>query len=73
MPDDGRVLIVDAVIPPGNEPHPGKMLDLEMLISPGGLERTAAEFEILLKNSGLELIRIVPTHSPVSIVEAKKS
>lgn len=72
MPDDGRVLIVDAVIPPGNEPHPGKLLDLEMLIAPGGLERTAAEFETLLKNSGLELTRIVPTQSPVSIIEGRK-
>ena len=73
MPDDGRVLIVDAVIPPGDTPHPGKLLDLEMLIAPGGLERTAEEFETLLKNSGLELTRIVPTHSPVSIIEAKKA
>ena len=72
MPDDGRVLIIDAVIPPGDEPHPGKLLDLEMLIAPGGLERTAAEFDTLLRNSGFELTRIVPTHSPVSIIEAKK-
>jgi hypothetical protein len=38
MPDDGRVLIVDSVIPAGNDPHPGKLLDLEMLIAPGGVE-----------------------------------
>ncbi len=72
MPDDGRVLIVDSVIPPGNDPHPGKILDLEMLIAPGGVERTAGEFETLLSNSGFRLNRIVPTHSPVSIVEAVK-
>ena len=73
MPDDGRVLIVDSVIPPGNDPHPGKILDLEMLISPGGVERTAAEFETLLTNSGFKLNRIIPTQSPVSIVEAVKA
>ncbi len=73
MPDDGRVLIVDSVIPPGNDPHPGKWLDLEMLISPGGVERTAAEFETLLTNSGFRLSRIIPTPSPVSIVEAFKA
>ena len=73
MPDDGRVLIVDSVIPPGNDPHPGKMLDLEMLVSPGGVERTAAEFETLLTNSGFRLTRIIPTQSPVSIVEAFKA
>jgi len=73
MPDSAKVLIVDTVIPPGNDPHPGKILDLEMLISPGGKERTAKEFETLLNNSGFRMTRIVPTHSPVSIVEAVKA
>lgn len=73
MPDDGRVLIVDSVIPPGNAPHPGKLLDLEMLISPGGVERTTAEFETLLTNSGFKMTRIIATPSPVSIVEAFKA
>lgn len=73
MPDDGRVLIVDSVIPPGNDPHPGKWLDLEMLVAPGGVERTASEFETLLTNSGFKLSRIIPTPSPVSIVEAVKA
>ena len=73
MPDDGRVLLIDAVIPPGNDPHPGKILDLEMLISPGGMERTAAQFEELLANSGFRLTRIIPTMSPVAIVEAVKA
>jgi len=73
MPDDARVLIVDAVIPPGNDPHPAKILDLEMLIAPGGLERTESEFEKLLADSGFRINRIVPTRSPVSIVEAVKA
>ena len=73
MPDNGRVLIVDSVIPAGNDPHPGKLLDLEMLVAPGGVERTAAEFETLLTNSGFRLSRIIPTPSPVSIVEAFKA
>lgn len=73
MPDDGRVLIVDSVIPAGNDPHPGKLLDLEMLIAPGGLERTEDEFKTLLTNSGFELTQIVPTASPVSVVEARKA
>ncbi len=73
MPDDGRVLIIDAVIPPGNVPHAGKILDLEMLISPGGVERTVDKFETLLTNSGFRMTtRIIPTPSPVSIVEAVK-
>lgn len=73
MPDGARILIIDAVIPPGNDPHPGKILDLEMLISPGGMERTEGEFRTLLEGSGLRLSRIVPTPSPVCVVEAVKA
>lgn len=73
MPDDAKVLIIDAVVPDGNTPHFSKILDLEMLISPGGVERTAAEFEDLITASGFRMTRIIPTHSPVSIVEAVKA
>jgi O-methyltransferase domain/Dimerisation domain len=72
MPDKGRVLIIDAVIQAGNEPHLKKILDIEMLIAPGGVERTAEEFETLLNNSGFRLNRIIPTASPNSILEAVK-
>lgn len=73
MPEDGKVLIIDAVIPEGNDPHFAKVIDLEMLLSPGGVERTAAEFETLLVNSGFRLNRIIPTAGPISIVEAVKA
>lgn len=73
MPDDGRVLVIDAVIPAGNEPHMKKILDIEMLVSPGGVERTAEEFETLLNNSGFRLNRIIPTGSANSIVEGVKA
>jgi hypothetical protein len=70
----GRVLIVDAVIPPGNTPHYGKLLDLEMLaLTPRGRERTKAEFTHLLRGAGFKLSRIVPTASPLSILEAVKA
>jgi hypothetical protein len=72
MPDAAKVLIVDAVIPEDNEPHFGKILDLEMLISPGGVERTESEFRALLSKAGFRLNRIIPTLSPVNIVEAVK-
>lgn len=73
MNGDGRVLIVETVVPEGNEPHYSKLLDLEMLISPGGAERTAAEYRELLARAGFELTRIVPTKSPFSIIEAVKA
>ncbi|MFN2413147.1 MAG: methyltransferase, partial [Pyrinomonadaceae bacterium] len=70
MIGDGKLLLAEMVIPEGNEPHPGKMLDLEMLTSPGGLERTAEEYAKLFDASGFKLNRIVPTMSPFSIIEA---
>jgi hypothetical protein len=73
MPDNARVLILDAVIPEGNGPHFGKIIDLEMLLSPGGVERTATEFEQLLERSGFALNQIIETPSPVAIVEAVKA
>jgi hypothetical protein len=66
----GKVLIVESVIPPGDEPHPGKWLDIILLAVPAGRERTQAEYEKLLAGAGLRLQRIVPTRSPVSVVEA---
>ena len=73
MPDDGKVLILDAVLAEGNEPHFGKIMDLEMLVSPGGVERTEGEFRDLLAAAGFELTRIIPTKSLISIVEAVKT
>jgi SAM-dependent methyltransferase len=72
MPDNGKVLIVDTVVPQGNEPHFGKIIDLEMLMAPGGMERTAAEFEKLLSDSGFRMTRIIPTKGMMSIVEGVK-
>jgi hypothetical protein len=71
--DGGKLLIVETVVPDTNEPHYSKLLDLEMLTSPGGRERTASEYEALLAAAGFRLTRIIPTKSPFSIVEAVKA
>ncbi|MDQ3132305.1 MAG: acetylserotonin O-methyltransferase [Acidobacteriota bacterium] len=73
MKENGKVLIVETVVPEGNEPHYSKLLDLEMLASPGGIERTAQEYRELLGKSGFRLTKIVPTKSPFSIIEAVKA
>jgi hypothetical protein len=71
MAPGARVLLVEQVIPPGNAPFPGKLLDLNMLVmTEGGRERTPSEYAILLGKAALSLQRIVPTPSPVSVVEA---
>ena len=70
----GKMLIVDPVVPPGNTPHYGKLLDLEMLVlTPLGRERTKDEFAKLLRGAGFRLSRIIPTESPLSVVEALKA
>ena len=70
MKRGGRVLLVEAVITPANERDFGKFLDIEMLVSPGGKERTAEEYKELFAGAGLKLTRIVPTKSPYSVIEA---
>jgi hypothetical protein len=65
----GKLLVVDDVIPPGNDFHPGKFLDLEMLIFPGGHERTEAQFRDLFAEAGWKLNRVIGTQSGISIVE----
>ena len=71
MAPHGKVLLYEMVVPETNDPDPSKMLDIEMLIATaGGKERTAVEFEALIQSAGLRLARIVPTHSPMSLIEA---
>jgi hypothetical protein len=70
MKPDGRLLIVEMVLPPGDAPHPGKILDMVMLVLIGGQERTEAEYSRLLDKVGFRLSRVVATQSPVRVVEA---
>lgn len=72
MPENGKLLIVESVIPAGNDPFPGKFLDLVMLLIPGGKERTAEEYRSLFAEAGFELTRIIPTESELSILECSK-
>ena len=66
----GKLLVVDFVVQPGNNFDPGKLLDIQMLIFPGGLERTEAQFRELFAAAGWKLTRIIPTAASLSIVEA---
>jgi len=51
----GRLLILDEILPEGNAPHPGKLVDLQMLVVVGGRERTQREWEVLLRGAGFAL------------------
>ena len=70
MKAGSRLLLIEMVLPPGDAPHPGKLLDMMMLVGPGGQERTAEEYRTLLESAGFRLLRVIPTDSAVSIVEA---
>jgi SAM-dependent methyltransferase len=70
MAPGGRVLVADTVVPPGNEPHGGKVLDMLMMASLEGRERTEAEFADLFDQSGLRLSRIYNTPALLSLTEA---
>jgi hypothetical protein len=74
MAENGRVLVVEVVVPTGNEPSPAKAFDLLMLINHhGGRMRTGAEFGELFAASGLRLSRMIATASPNSILEGMRA
>eukprot|EP01121_Diplochlamys_sp_Union-15-3_P011294 TRINITY_DN3256_c0_g1_i1.p1 TRINITY_DN3256_c0_g1~~TRINITY_DN3256_c0_g1_i1.p1 ORF type:complete len:188 (+),score=26.91 TRINITY_DN3256_c0_g1_i1:560-1123(+) len=72
MKQTSKILIIETVIPEGNNPHFGKLLDIHMMVILGGMERTATEYQKLLENSDLKLCKIIPTTSLLNLVEATK-
>jgi hypothetical protein len=70
MSPTSRLLVIESVLPEGNTFHPGKMLDITMLASTPGQERTEPEYRALLEKANFKLNRIIPTNSAVSIMEA---
>jgi predicted O-methyltransferase YrrM len=57
--DGSRLVVLEQIVPDGNEPHPSKLLDLHMLVVVGGRERSEAEFRDLLAAGGFRLQRII--------------
>eukprot|EP01112_Ceratiomyxa_fruticulosa_P018558 TRINITY_DN5956_c0_g1_i1.p1 TRINITY_DN5956_c0_g1~~TRINITY_DN5956_c0_g1_i1.p1 ORF type:complete len:347 (-),score=48.57 TRINITY_DN5956_c0_g1_i1:46-1086(-) len=72
MPKNGKVLIIETVIPTGNDFHYGKWLDLHMMVILGGKERSVEEFRKIFHAAGLKLTRVIDTGTPISIVEGEK-
>lgn len=72
LPENGKLILIEAVVPQTNEPHFGKFIDLNMLIMTGGRERTEEEFRALYEAAGFKLSRVVPTESPFSVIEGVK-
>jgi hypothetical protein len=70
MGQGSTLLIIEMIVPPGNEPSAAKLLDLEMMVVTGGRERTEEEFRGLLESAGLSLDRVLPLGQGLFILEA---
>lgn len=71
LAEDGRVAVADMLVSRGPEGMPALFMDLEMLIGPGGRERTQDEFRELFRAAGLELERVIPTPAPLRLLESR--
>lgn len=69
--DGGRLILLEMVLPERASSFIGHMLDLEMLITLHGKERTRAQYSQLLGATGFQLTRVIPTVSPLSVTEAR--
>jgi O-methyltransferase domain/Dimerisation domain len=67
---DGKLLVIEMTIPDDNNPSPGQLFDLNMLVMTGGQERTQSEYGALFAKAGFRLNRVVPTGSPFQVMEA---
>jgi predicted O-methyltransferase YrrM len=65
----GKLLLVEQVVPSGNDPFLSKLLDVTMMVETGGRERTETEFRSLLASAGFELTKIFPTRAPECVLE----
>ena len=72
LTDEGRVLVIEAIIQPGNAPDPIKGQDVGMMLLTRGRERTVDEYTALFDQAGLELKAVHATREParVAIIEA---
>jgi SAM-dependent methyltransferase len=75
MTENGKLLLVEGVIPPGNEPSFGKLVDLNMLVMAGGCERTEDEYRALFAAAGFTLTNLIPIQSPFgfSVIEGVRA
>ena len=67
----GSLLILEYIVPPGNERAAVKGQDMVMLSLFSGRERKESEFRDLLAMTGFKLERVVPSNSLICVLEAK--
>ena len=69
MGPHSKLLLVEEIIPPGDVPSYSKLTDLNMMVSPGGQERSEAEYLALFDAAGFALTRVISTRSRISLIE----
>jgi hypothetical protein len=75
MGDEGRILVVDRVLPPTNDPghRSAAFLDLFFLLMEGGRIRTQEEYEGLFEATGFHLIRTFPVGGGFYVLEGSSA
>jgi len=73
MADGAVLLLIERVLGPPNEDLVTKLIDLNMLVHPGGRERTLEEYDSLLEVGGFELVGATSTPAGISVIEAAPS
>lgn len=61
MRPDSRLVLLEPVVTPGNDPDPGKLYDLLLFAMAGGGARTQAQVEDVMGRAGLRVSRVLPT------------
>jgi hypothetical protein len=73
MAPNGKVLVIEMVLPSSNEPSLAALLDLNMLVMNGGRERTEKDFQQLFDAAGLRVTRLIPTLAPQWVIEGTRN
>jgi hypothetical protein len=71
MSGTSRLLVIERLIGPANEMPEAKFSDLNMMVLPGGLERTEAEFAALFSAAGFQLSGVFPTGTRLNLIEGQ--
>jgi hypothetical protein len=70
MRDDAVLLVLELIVPEDDDPHPAKLVDLQMLFLLGGRERTRSEWAGLLRRGGFELTAVIEGRR-ANVIEAR--
>ena len=70
MPQSAKLLVIERIVPPGNTPSPGKLIDISMLVMTGGRERTEPEYRALLQMAAFSVEDILPSDAGINIAVA---